>query len=84
MAFVWMFLVGAMVGVLAWLPPGSPRGAWPMYLTLGVAGSVVAGFMGRGMGFYDRPGVGVAIVASLVGATLIVLVYRAARKPGPG
>jgi uncharacterized membrane protein YeaQ/YmgE (transglycosylase-associated protein family) len=80
MALLWMLIVGLLVGVLARLlwtvrPPGGVL----MTLLLGVAGSFVAGFVGRGMGFYDAPGRGAAIVASLCGALLLPLVYRTLR-----
>jgi uncharacterized membrane protein YeaQ/YmgE (transglycosylase-associated protein family) len=80
MTLVWMLIVGVVVGALArLLAPGRHPGGVFMTLLLGVAGSFVAGFIGRGMGFYDTPGQGVGIVASLLGALALLMVYRAVR-----
>ena len=83
MAFVWMLVVGLMVGALAkLLVDGKSSLGAAMALTLGVAGSIVAGLIGRGMGLYDRPGEGAGIVASLFGAGVLLLVYRSVRNRG--
>ena len=80
MSFVWMLIVGLLVGALArLLMPGRHPGGLLMTLLLGVAGSVVAGFIGRGMGFYDVPGAGPGIFASLLGALALLFTYRAVR-----
>jgi uncharacterized membrane protein YeaQ/YmgE (transglycosylase-associated protein family) len=50
-----------------------------LMFVLAVAGSFIAGFVGRGMGFYDRPGQGSGIVASLLGAVSMIAVYRVVR-----
>lgn len=81
MALVWMLMVGLVVGALArLLVPGRQPGGLVMSSLLGVAGSCVAGYIGRGMGFYDVPGQGPSIVASLLGAVLLLFVYRAVRN----
>jgi len=80
MALVWMLIVGLVIGAFARLLfPGRHPAAISMSLLLGVAGSCVAGYIGRGMGFYDVPGQGPGIVASLIGALLLLYVYRAVR-----
>ena len=88
MPFVWMMLVGLLVAAIARLlldeadraASGPARRSVLLLVVLAVAGSFVAGFVGRGMGFYDRPGEGVGIVASLLGAMSMILVYRAVRE----
>jgi uncharacterized membrane protein YeaQ/YmgE (transglycosylase-associated protein family) len=81
MALVWMLMVGLVIGGFArLLVPGRHPGGLMMSLLLGVAGSCVAGYIGRGMGFYDVPGQGSGLVASLVGAVLMLFVYRAVRN----
>jgi uncharacterized membrane protein YeaQ/YmgE (transglycosylase-associated protein family) len=80
MALLSMLIVGLVVGVLArWLTPGRHPGGLLITLLLGVAGSFTAGFIGRGMGFYYRPGEGPGLLASVLGAMLILLVYRVVR-----
>jgi uncharacterized membrane protein YeaQ/YmgE (transglycosylase-associated protein family) len=81
MALVWMVVVGLVVGAFARLLfPGRQPGGLMMTLLLGVAGSCVAGYIGRGMGFYDVPGQGPGILASLVGALSLLVVYRTVRS----
>ena len=81
MALVWMLIVGLVIGAFARLLfPGRQLGGLLMSLLLGVAGSCVAGYLGRGMGFYDVPGQGTGIVASLIGALMLLFVYRAVRS----
>jgi uncharacterized membrane protein YeaQ/YmgE (transglycosylase-associated protein family) len=81
MALVWMLMVGLVIGAFArLLVPGRQPGGLMMSLLLGVAGSFVAGYIGRGMGLYDVPGQGVGIIASLVGAVLLLFVYRGVRN----
>jgi len=41
-----------------------------------VAGSFVAGFLGRALGWYRDPGSGPGIVASIVGAMILLALYR--------
>ncbi len=81
MAFVWMLMMGLAVGVLArCLVPARLPPSLFMSMLVGVAGSVVAGLIGRGVGFYDVPGQGAGIFASLLGATALLFVYRAVRS----
>jgi uncharacterized membrane protein YeaQ/YmgE (transglycosylase-associated protein family) len=90
MPFVWMLLVGLMVAAIArplldevdGVSMGATPRSVPLLMVLAVAGSFIAGFIGRGMGFYDRPGEGGGIVASLLGAMAMILVYRAVREHG--
>ncbi len=80
MTLVWMLIVGLVVGALArLLIPGRQPGGMLMTMLLGVAGSFVAGYIGRGMGLYDVPGQGPSIFASLLGALALLLVYRTVR-----
>ncbi len=49
-----------------------------MTILLGIGGSLLAGFLGRAMGLYQE-GQGAGIVASIVGAILLLLIYRTLR-----
>jgi len=46
---------------------------------LGMGGALAATFLGRFVGLYG-PGQGAGFLASIVGAILVLLVYRAVRK----
>jgi uncharacterized membrane protein YeaQ/YmgE (transglycosylase-associated protein family) len=71
-----MCLIGLLTGALAkWIMPGKDPGGWFITMLLGIAGSVVAGFLGRVVGWYS-PGEGVSLIASVLGAILVLWVYR--------
>jgi uncharacterized membrane protein YeaQ/YmgE (transglycosylase-associated protein family) len=76
MQILWMLIIGLVAGALAKLiMPGKDPGGIIVTMLLGIAGSFVAGFLGRAIGHYqagDRPG----IIASIIGAVLILGVYR--------
>jgi uncharacterized membrane protein YeaQ/YmgE (transglycosylase-associated protein family) len=68
---------GLIVGALAkLLMPGRDPGGIIVTILLGVAGAVVAGFLGRAMGWYgpDEPA---GFIMATVGAILLLLLYRA-------
>jgi uncharacterized membrane protein YeaQ/YmgE (transglycosylase-associated protein family) len=72
----WMFF-GLVVGLVArLLMPGSgPRGML-VTISLGMAGAVVGGALGRGLGLYG-PGQTAGFLMSLVGAAAVLALYRA-------
>jgi len=72
-----MILVGLLVGVVAKvLMPGRDPGGTIVTILIGIAGSVVAGFLGRSIGWY-REGEAAGWIASILGAILLLFVYRA-------
>jgi uncharacterized membrane protein YeaQ/YmgE (transglycosylase-associated protein family) len=67
------------VGAIAKLiMPGHDGGSIFMTILLGIAGSLLAGFLGRAMGLYQE-GQGAGIIASIVGAIILLFAYRAFR-----
>lgn len=77
MNILWTIIIGLIVGALAKLiMPGRDGGGMLMTIILGIAGSLLAGFVGRSMGLYDQ-GEGAGIIASIVGAVLLLAIYRA-------
>lgn len=77
MHILWMLIVGLIVGALAKLfMPGRDPGGIIVTALLGIAGSFVAGFIGRAAGWYHNTASGPGIIASILGAMLILLAYR--------
>ena len=77
--------VGLIAGALAKLiMPGKDPGGIIVTMFLGVLGAVVAGFLGRAFGWYRDPGSGPGLIASVVGALIILAVYRLAIGRGLG
>lgn len=80
MGIVWTLLVGLVVGALAkFLMPGKDGGGIIKTMILGVVGSGVAWFLGSMLGWYGD-GDGPGIIASTIGAILVLVVYRIVRK----
>ena len=77
---VWIILIGAVVGALAkFVMPGSDPGRFFVTALLGMGGALVATFLGRFIGLYG-PGQGAGFLASIVGAILVLILYRSVRK----
>lgn len=78
MTIIWALIIGLVVGAIAkLLMPGRDPGGIVITMLLGVAGSLVATFLGRAMGWYRSPADGAGILASIIGAMLLLFVYRA-------
>jgi uncharacterized membrane protein YeaQ/YmgE (transglycosylase-associated protein family) len=74
---LWMIVVGLVVGALAKLVmPGRDPGGVVITILIGIAGSVIAGFLGRSIGWYAA-GQPAGIFASIVGAIILLFAYRA-------
>jgi uncharacterized membrane protein YeaQ/YmgE (transglycosylase-associated protein family) len=69
-------IIGLLVGAIAkLLMPGRDPGGWIITILLGIAGSFVAGFLGRSLGWY-QDGEPAGFLASIGGAILILVLYR--------
>ena len=77
MHILWMILVGLVAGALAKLiMPGKDPGGIIVTILLGIAGSVIAGLIGRAVGWYEAGSEGPGILASIVGALVLLGAYR--------
>lgn len=76
MHIVWTVLIGFLAGLIAKaLTPGSGPGGFLMTAVLGIAGSVVATYLGDMLGLY-RTGDVAGFIASVVGAIVLLVVYN--------
>jgi len=76
MHYLWTVIVGLIVGALAKLfMPGRDPGGFIVTILIGIAGSFVAAFIGRSLHLY-RQGQAPGIIASILGAMLLLLIYR--------
>lgn len=72
--------IGLIVGFIAKvLTPGRDPGGFLVTALLGIAGSIVANYLGHMLGWY-LPGEPAGFFASVVGAILILLVYRLVKR----
>jgi len=84
MHILWMLIIGLVAGALAKLiMPGKDPGGLVVTLLLGLAGSFLAGFLGRAVGWYHE-GRGAGIIGSIVGALVLLGIYRLAIGRGFG
>jgi uncharacterized membrane protein YeaQ/YmgE (transglycosylase-associated protein family) len=80
MNILWTILIGLAVGVIAkFLMPGKDPGGFIITILLGIAGSFVATYIGQHLGWY-REGQPAGFIGAILGAILILIVYRLIRK----
>jgi uncharacterized membrane protein YeaQ/YmgE (transglycosylase-associated protein family) len=80
LSIIWMCVIGLVAGALAkLLMPGKDPGGLIVTMLLGIAGSLVAGYLGRAMGLYNE-GEGAGFIMSVVGAVILLALYRMFRK----
>ncbi|WP_066732548.1 GlsB/YeaQ/YmgE family stress response membrane protein [Cupriavidus sp. D384] len=80
MAFLGTVFVGLIVGLIARaIKPGDDKMGWIMTIVLGVLGALLAGYVGRAMGFY-RAGEPIGWIASIIGAIVLLFIYDAVRR----
>ena len=71
-----MLIIGLLVGAVAkLLMPGKDPGGWIVTILLGIAGALLAGYLGAAIGWY-QPGQSAGFIASVVGAIVLLLLYR--------
>ncbi|MGH9146293.1 MAG: GlsB/YeaQ/YmgE family stress response membrane protein [Vicinamibacterales bacterium] len=86
MGLIATLVIGLIVGAVAkLLVPGRDPGGWIITILLGIAGAIVGTWLGRMLGLYSG-GESAGWIASIVGAVLLLLLYRAIvrgkRSPG--
>jgi uncharacterized membrane protein YeaQ/YmgE (transglycosylase-associated protein family) len=76
MHILYMLLIGLVVGALAKLVmPGKDPGGVIITILIGIAGSFIAGFIGRSLNWYGT-NEGAGFLASIVGAIILLAGYR--------
>jgi len=82
MSILWTIIIGFIAGVLAkLLMPGRDPGGFIITILLGIAGAFVATFLGQSLGWY-RAGEGAGLIGSIIGAVVILAIYRMVARPG--
>ena len=77
MHLLWALIVGLIVGALAKaIMPGKDPGGIVVTILLGIGGAIVADLLGSALRIY-RPGdTGPGLIASVIGAVLLLAIYR--------
>ena len=70
-------VIGLLAGGIAkLLMPGRDPGGCIVTILLGIAGALLAGFLGRAVGWYGPGDQGAGFIAAIIGAFVILFVYR--------
>ena len=69
-------IIGGIAGLIAkLLMPGRDPGGCIITILLGIAGALIAGWIGHAIGWY-RTGEGAGFIAAIVGAIILLVIYR--------
>jgi uncharacterized membrane protein YeaQ/YmgE (transglycosylase-associated protein family) len=79
MALLWILFIGLIIGAVAKLVmPGKDPGGILITAAIGVAGSLVATFIGKALGLYE-PDQAAGFIGAVIGSVLLLAGYRAIR-----
>jgi uncharacterized membrane protein YeaQ/YmgE (transglycosylase-associated protein family) len=80
MGIIWTRIIGLLAGIVAkFLMPGRDPGGFIITMLLGVAGALVATWLGQSIGWY-RAGEGAGFIGAVVGAIILLVIYRLVRR----
>ena len=75
MGIIWTILIGFVAGLVARaVLPGNQSMGFILTTVLGIAGSLIATYIGQAMGWYTA-GAGAGFIASVVGAIVLLVLY---------
>ena len=76
MHLIGSLIIGLIAGAIAkLLMPGKDPGGFFITMALGVAGALLATFLGRALGWYQE-GEGAGFIAAVIGSIILLLLYR--------
>jgi uncharacterized membrane protein YeaQ/YmgE (transglycosylase-associated protein family) len=79
-SLLWELLIGLVVGAVAkLLMPGKEGGGIWITMALGIAGSLLATYLGRFLGWY-QDGQAAGFIMSVLGAIVLLFIYKLIRK----
>jgi uncharacterized membrane protein YeaQ/YmgE (transglycosylase-associated protein family) len=74
--YIMTFIIGIVVGIIAkFLMPGKDPGGFIITAILGIAGSFLATWLGRALGWYQE-GATAGWIGSVIGAIILLIIYR--------
>lgn len=80
MHWIWTILIGFVAGLIAKaITPGAGPSGFIMTAILGIAGALVATFLGQLAGFYPE-GHAAGFIASIIGAVVLLVIYHFVTK----
>jgi uncharacterized membrane protein YeaQ/YmgE (transglycosylase-associated protein family) len=83
MHIIWTIIIGAVIGLVAkLLTPGKDPSGFFITAALGIAGSIVATYVGQAMGWYQA-GESAGFVGGVIGAIVLLVIYHLFRRNRP-
>ncbi len=80
MSIVWTILIGFVAGLVARaLKPGDDSAGFIVTTLIGIAGSLIATYLGQAMGWYTV-GQGAGFIASVIGAIVLLFIWGMIKK----
>ena len=80
MHWLWVVLIGLVVGAVAkFLTPGRDPSGFIVTILIGIAGSLIATWLGRAIGLYQE-GQSAGFIMSVLGAILLLGIYHLVRR----
>ncbi len=80
MSIVWTILIGFVAGLVARaIKPGDDSAGFIMTTVIGIAGSLIATYVGQAMGWYTA-GQGAGFIASVLGAIVLLFLYGLVKR----
>ena len=75
MSIIWTILIGFVAGLVARaIKPGNDSAGFIITTLIGIAGSLIATYLGQAMGWYTA-GQGAGFIASVVGAIVLLFIW---------
>lgn len=71
----WIIIGGLAGGLAKLIMPGKDPGGCIVTILLGIAGALLAGFIGNALGWYTQGQAG-GFIAAVLGAIIILFIYR--------
>ncbi|MBT2324821.1 GlsB/YeaQ/YmgE family stress response membrane protein [Variovorax paradoxus] len=80
MSIVWTILIGFVAGLVARaIKPGDDSAGFIVTTLIGIAGSLIATYLGQAMGWYTA-GQGAGFIASVVGAIVLLFIWGLVKR----
>jgi len=80
---LWTIIIGFIAGAVAkFIMPGKDPGGFLVTTGLGIGGALISTYLGRLIGWYE-PGQSAGFIAAVVGAIIVLIIYRLIKKRQP-
>ena len=80
MHILWTIFIGLVAGAIAkFIMPGKDPGGFIITILIGIAGALIATYLGHLIGWYQA-GQSAGFIGAIVGSILILLIYRLIKR----